>query len=117
MASLACDCFKLTGAEGPGTGQSLTQFPVRTGDHVLADRGYSTATGIRHVAAAGGRLIVRLDTGAEAEALPLRTPDGTTFDRLANPADGHMDNVHRLRGRADRVNRGAWGRFKVTHIR
>ena len=67
------------GDRGPGTGESLAQFPVRAGDHVLADRGYSTARGIRHVAEAGGRLIVRVNTGA----LPLRTAGGGTFDLLA----------------------------------
>ena len=79
LPSLACDCFKLTGTEGPGTAASLAQFPVRAGDHVLADRGHSTARGIRHVAEAGGRLIVRVDAGA----LPLCTAGGTTFDLLA----------------------------------
>ena len=49
LPSLTCDFFKLTGTEGPGTGESLAQFPIRAGDHVLADRGYSTARGIRHV--------------------------------------------------------------------
>ena len=61
LPSLTCDFFKLTGTEGPGTGESLAQFPIRAGDHVLADRGYSTARGIRHVADAGGRLIVRVN--------------------------------------------------------
>ena len=64
LPSLACDFFKLTRTEGPGTGESLAQFPIRAGDHVLADRGYSTARGIGHVAAAGGQLIVRVNTGA-----------------------------------------------------
>ena len=70
LPSLTCDFFKLTGTEGPGgpgTGESLAQFPIRAGDHVLADRGYSTARGIRHVVDAGVRLIVRVNTGS----LPL----------------------------------------------
>ena len=79
LPSLTCDFFRLTGTEGPGTEQSLAQFPVRAGDHVLADRGYSTARGIRHVAQAGGRLIVRVTPGA----LPLRTAGGGTFDLLS----------------------------------
>ena len=29
LPSLACDFFKLTGTEGPGTGESLAQFPIR----------------------------------------------------------------------------------------
>ena len=79
LPSLTCDFFKLTGTEGPGTGESLAQFPIRAGDHVLADRGYSTARGIRHVADAGGRLIVRINTGS----LPLCTAGGRPFDLLA----------------------------------
>ena len=79
LPSLACDFFKLTGTEGPGTGESLAQFPIRAGDHVLADRGYSTARGIRHVVDAGGRLIVRVNTGS----LPLCTTAGRPFDLLA----------------------------------
>ena len=31
LPSLTCDFFKLTGVEGPGTGESLTQFPVGAG--------------------------------------------------------------------------------------
>ena len=79
LPSLTCDFFKLTGTEGPGTGESLAQFPIRVGDHVLADRGYSTARGIRHVVDAGGRLIVRVNTGS----LPLCTASGRPFDLLA----------------------------------
>ena len=79
LPSLACDFFKLTRTEGPGTGESLTQFPIRAGDYVLADRGYSTARGIGHVAAAGGQLIVRVNTGA----LLLQTTQGEPFDLLA----------------------------------
>ena len=79
LPSLTCDFFKLTGVEGPGTGESLAQFPIRAGDHVLADRGYSTARGIRHVVEAGGRLIVRVNT----ESLPLHTAAGRPFDLLA----------------------------------
>ena len=79
LPSLTCDFFKLTGVEGPGTGESLAQFPIRAGDHVLADRGYSTARGIRHVVEAGGRLIVRVNTGS----LPLHTAAGRPFDLLA----------------------------------
>ena len=57
----------------------MAQFPIRAGDHVLADRGYSTARGIRHVADATGRLIVRVNTGS----LPLCTASGRPFDLLA----------------------------------
>ena len=79
LPSLACDFFKLTRTEGAGSGESFAQFPIRAGDHVVADRGYSTAPGIGHVADAGGQLIVRVNTGA----LPLRTVSGEPFDLLA----------------------------------
>ncbi len=46
---------------------------------MLADRGYSTAAGLAHVAVAGGHVTVRVNTGA----LPLRTTDGAPFDLLA----------------------------------
>ena len=65
--------------EGEGSGESFAQFPIRAGDHVVADRGYSTARGIGHVADAGGQLIVRVNTGA----LPLRTVSGEPFNLLA----------------------------------
>ena len=78
LPSLGCDFFKLTETAGSGTGESFTQFPIREGDYVLADRGYSTAVGIQHVAAAGGRVAVRVNTGS----LPLETADGQPFDLL-----------------------------------
>ena len=79
LPSLACDFFKLTETEGPGTGESLRQFPIREGDCLLADRGYSTANGIGYVAQAGGRVTVRVNTGA----LSFQTPEGGPFDLLA----------------------------------
>ena len=79
LPPLACDFFMLTPTEGPGAGESLVQFPIRTGDHVVADRGYSTARGIGYVAAADGQFIVRVNTGA----LRLRTTPGEPFDLLA----------------------------------
>ena len=79
LPSLACDFFKLTETQGAGTGESFVHFPVRAGDYLLADRGYSTAAGIRYVADAGGRVTVRVNT----RALPLHTLEGRPFDLLA----------------------------------
>ena len=76
--SLACDFFRLTPAGGRGAGESLPQFPVRAGDHIIADRGHSTVAGLHHVAASGGRATVRVDTGSP----PLRAPGGEPFDLL-----------------------------------
>ena len=79
LPSLACDFFRLTATEGAGTGESLTQFPIHAGDYLLADRGYATAVGLGHVAAAGGHVIARVNTAA----LPLQTTTGRPFDLLS----------------------------------
>ena len=76
LPSLACDFFHLTATEGHGTGESFAHFPVRKGDCLLADRGYSTALGIRHVAAAGAHVTVRVNPGAPV----LRSAGGEAFD-------------------------------------
>lgn len=44
LPSLACDFFKLAATHGAGTGESFRQFRTGAGDHLLADRGYSTAS-------------------------------------------------------------------------
>ena len=79
LPSLTCDFFKLTASNGEGAGESFAQFPIRAGDHVVADRGYSTACGIGHVVASGGHVLVRVNTGS----LRLRTWTGERFDLLA----------------------------------
>ena len=79
LPSLACDFFEVAAAEGPGSGESFSRFPVREDDRVLADRGYSTADGVRHVASSGGFATVRVNTAS----LPLRTLGGEPFDLLA----------------------------------
>lgn len=100
LPSLACDFFKLTATEGPGTGETFTHFPIAKGDHLLADRGYSTAKGLAHVAAAGGHVTVRVNTGS----LPFRTTDGAPFDLL--------ERVSTLK-RAGTV--GSWPAVAVGH--
>ena len=80
LPSLACDYLGLTGTEGVGPGESLVQFPIQSCDHLLAGRGYSTARGLRHVAQAGGRVIVRVSTSS----LVLERADGRPFDLLAS---------------------------------
>jgi hypothetical protein len=80
--SLACDFFKLTAAEGEGTGESLKQVAVNKGDHLLADSGYCSASGIHHVAAQGGFLTVRVNV----QNLQLCNTEGGAFpliERLA----------------------------------
>ena len=79
LPSLSCDFFKITQTQGAGTGESFSQFPIRKGDHILADRGYSTAAGLHHVVCAGGQVTVRVNTGA----LSFRTTADEPFDLLA----------------------------------
>ena len=80
LPALACDHFEVTRTEGEGCGESLSRFPIGPGDHVVADRGYSTAGGLAHVDAAGGYATVRVNT----QALRFRTPGGRRpFDLLA----------------------------------
>jgi hypothetical protein len=72
VPELRCDAFTLTPTKGIGTGDSLTQFTIAPGDHLLADRGYCHAKGIEHVVSNGGAILVRLNTAA----LPLFTLQG-----------------------------------------
>ncbi len=56
----------------------MRQFPIRAGDYVLADRGYSTAAEIGYLAQAGGWVTVRVNTGA----LAFQEVDAEPFDLL-----------------------------------
>ena len=72
VPELRCDAFTLTPTKGIGTGDSLTQFPIAPGDHLIADRGYCHANGIEPVVSNGGAILVRLNTAA----LPRFTAPG-----------------------------------------
>ena len=78
LPALNCDFFRLTETKGRGTGESFVQFPVRAGEYLLADRGYSTARGLRYVGEAGAHVTVRVNTGL----LVLETPGGKCFPLL-----------------------------------
>lgn len=78
LPSLNCDFFKLTETKGVGTGESFKQFPVNSGDYILADRGYSTPSGIAYVVEKGAYVTVRVNTAA----LPLKTLEGSSFELL-----------------------------------
>jgi hypothetical protein len=60
VPSLRCDFFKVTPVEGQGNGESLKQYPIQGGDHIIADRGYSTSSGIEHVTQSKGHVLVRM---------------------------------------------------------
>ena len=60
VPSLQCEFFKITSVEGKGAGEFLKQFPVHEGAHLIADRGYCTASGIEYASKAGGFVLVRI---------------------------------------------------------
>jgi Transposase DDE domain len=71
-----CDCFRLTPSKGAGNGESLKYFPVKTGDCLLADRGFSHLAGIESIHQRGGQVIVRLND----QVTPLEWEDGSPVD-------------------------------------
>jgi hypothetical protein len=75
---LNCDYFKITATEGKGTGEALSQYPLRTGEHLLADRGYCRAQDIHHAAAQGAKMLIRLNPGG----IRLTTEAGMPFALL-----------------------------------
>ena len=68
-----CDYFRLTSAKGAGPGESLKYFPIKRGDCLLADRGFSHLAGVDHVHRNGGTVIVRLND----QNTPLEHADGS----------------------------------------
>lgn len=78
VPSLRCDFVRLTPAKGKGSGDSFLAYPAAAGDYIIADRGYSQAAGIHHLAASGARVCVRVNS----TALPLQDADGVAFDLL-----------------------------------
>ncbi len=76
--ALRCDYFKLSPVEGEGTGESLRQFPMACGEHILADRGYCHASGIHYAAEQNSYVTVRLNP----DGIVLQTPTGTPFNLL-----------------------------------
>ena len=76
--ALRCDYFKLSPVEGVGNGESLRQFPMAHGEHILADRGYCHASGIHFVAEQNSYVAVRLNP----DGIVLQTPAGDSFNLL-----------------------------------
>jgi len=76
--SWKCDYFKVTPVEGAGTGEHLQQFPLQPGDQVLADRGYSHASGVHYVSGQKAFITVRLNP----QSLALQDKQEKTFPLL-----------------------------------
>jgi hypothetical protein len=75
LPSMECDYFKLTPSTGVGMGESFRHYPIKTGDYVMADAGYSNRPGIEAVTQAGAYVMVRLNYGA----LPLKDANHQPF--------------------------------------
>jgi hypothetical protein len=83
LPSLCCDFFKLTATKGKGTGESFFQYSIKKGDYIMADRGYSTASGIHHVVSKKAYVIVRVNT----QSLPILNLKEQKFPLLKNVED------------------------------
>lgn len=75
LPSLHCDEVIVT---GPEVGESFTRFTIGPGDLLIGDRGLAHRKGIRHVVAAGGDVIVRLNL----TNVPLLDGTGQPFPLL-----------------------------------
>ena len=76
LPSLACDFVSVTSVRG---GETLCRIPVRPGDVLLADRGYSHRAGVAWVLSQKGDVIVR----HQGPNFPLIDRHGKDFDLLA----------------------------------
>lgn len=75
IPSLVCDFVSVTGVRG---GETLCRIPVRPGDVLLADRGYSHRAGVAWVLEQGGDIIVR----HQGTNFPLLDRQGRAFELL-----------------------------------
>ena len=84
LPTLVCDFFEVSDSRG---GETYKRLPIRSGDVVLADRGYCHREGVAYVMESGGDIVVRLNatnfplvsakTGRPFQFLPkLRTLRG-----------------------------------------
>jgi hypothetical protein len=78
LPSLKCDFFNITETQGEGTGESLLRFPIQKGDHIIADRGYSTASGIYYAQCQKAYVTIRLNP----QSLSLRNLENNPFPLL-----------------------------------
>ncbi|MBV8122360.1 MAG: IS4 family transposase [Alphaproteobacteria bacterium] len=75
LPALACEEVHVTATS---VGESLCRFQVAAGDLLIADRGFATRNGVRHVHQHGGAVIVRLNL----TNLPLSDREGQPFALL-----------------------------------
>lgn len=78
LPSLRCDYFKVTESKGKGTGEGFGQYPISEGDLILADAGFASPRGIRHIDRYKAFTTVRINPNG----VRLENPSGTAFDLL-----------------------------------
>lgn len=98
LPELACDFFEVTDAHG---GESFKRLPVKSGDVVLADRGYAKRQGVAHILATGADVVVRINL----QTFPLSKSDDGEFKllpclrRLKGQACGEWQACFEWKGR------------------
>jgi len=121
LPSLSCDFFEVTDAQG---GETYKRVPVRRGDIILGDRGYSHREGVAHVLKHHGDVVVRVNStsfplltarGAPLLLLPtLRTLRGHTpkewpvqFDAAGTRFPARLCAIRKSRAAAERAKKRA----------
>jgi len=103
----SCDHFELTATRGRDVAESLARFPVRSGDHLVADRAYFKYQGVRHVHEHGAAITVRLrSNGArllDANQKPFALK--RHLRRIKKTAEVACWPVSMAGGESDRVSR------------
>lgn len=84
LPELYCDHFDLTSTVGNGAGESMARVPVKKGDLILGDAGYSSTANIRLVTQQGGDVLVRINP----QAFIALDSEGKKFDLL-----GHLKQL------------------------
>lgn len=114
LPDLGCDYFKLTATKGALTGESFKQYPVKKGECILGDRGYSTVQGIAYLANQGAYSLVRVNTSA----LPLFSSDEETkFDLLESVLELQEDYATKESSIRLKVDDGIWIDGRLCIIR
>ena len=91
IPSLTCDFFRLTASKGEGTGESFFQYPIKKGDYIIADRGYSTVSGVHHVSSKRAYVIVRVNTSI-LSMLDIKGQDFALLKKVQSIKESGMVN-------------------------
>lgn len=78
LPAMQCDEFAITETTGAGCGESFSQFSLKTGDYLIADRGYCSPRGIHYAQSHGAHVLVRL----RPQGVLLETATGKALDLL-----------------------------------